>query len=51
SRTLNISNLDNEEALNNINKAILTTIAKYYSKKGKGPAFAFRPLTKASKDY
>ncbi|KHE78491.1 hypothetical protein GE21DRAFT_1223207, partial [Neurospora crassa] len=49
-RTLNISNFENEDAPNNIDKTI-TTIVKYYSKKGDSPTFTFKLLTKVSKAY
>ncbi|KAK3946712.1 hypothetical protein QBC32DRAFT_225624, partial [Pseudoneurospora amorphoporcata] len=50
SKTLDISNLENEEALNNVEEAI-AAIVKYYSKEGYGPSFTFRPLTVIRKEY
>ncbi|KAJ4346078.1 hypothetical protein N0V85_009779, partial [Neurospora sp. IMI 360204] len=81
SRTLDMSNLEDEEAPDNVEEAIafftqevtdkmanvrytfkkedlyaflytkISAIAKYYSKKGDGPSFAFRPLTVVGKEY
>ncbi|KHE78373.1 hypothetical protein GE21DRAFT_1223559, partial [Neurospora crassa] len=50
SRTFNIFNLNNKDAPNNINEAI-AVITKYYSKKGDGPSFTFKPLTIVGKEY
>ncbi|KAL0469378.1 hypothetical protein QR685DRAFT_443139, partial [Neurospora intermedia] len=48
-RTLNIFNLNDKEAPNNIEE--INIIVKYYSKKGDSPSFAFRLLTAVNKEY